>query len=329
MQLARARQCVLVIDSGLPRNRFAEQGHGFFAQDGKPAYTSLRDAAEQVFAYPTAELLKGTAKSAHQAEGSFVVSMTDGCELRAVRLILATGVRDELPAITGIEERWGRTVLHCPYCHGFEFSGQPLGVLASHPMAGHQATLLPDWGPTTLFTQDIFEPSPEELTHLESRGVKIERSPVVELLGQSPKLEAVRLADGRTIAMNAMFTQPKTHMASPLAEQLGCVFIDGPSGQYLLLDDWKQSSVPGVFAAGDMAAPFHNASLAAAPGSWLEWPRICRRPGNRRNQSESEPESDHNYRHGMSFAQASHSAKALHEWSRATGLKRTTPHAWK
>lgn len=267
MQLARARKRVLVIDSGAPRNRFAHEGHGFFGQDGRPPFDILRDARGQLAAYPTVAFAAGEVLAACAAQGGFAVALADGREEQAARLILATGVRDELPPIPGIEERWGVSVLHCPYCHGYEVADRALGVLATQPMSVHQAKLIPDWGPTTYFTQGAFEPGEEDAALLATRGVAVERSPVVELLGVAPGLEAVRLADGRTVPLGALFVAPHTLMASPLAEQLGCAFDDGPTGRHVRVDDWRQTSVPGVYAAGDAATPMHSATLASASGA--------------------------------------------------------------
>lgn len=266
MQLARARRRVLVVDAGLPRNRFAESGHGFLGQDGRSPAAIIADAVRQLRAYPTVELRPGEAVEARAAAGGFAVALADGGAVEGARLVLATGLRDELPPIPGIEERWGRTVLHCPYCHGYEVADRPLGVIANHPMSAHQAMLIPDWGPTTYFTQGAHEPDAEQAAALSARGVRIERSPVVELLGRAPALAAVRLADGRTVEVAAVFTAPKVHMASPLAAELGCEVEPGHTGPYLRVDDWKQTTVPGVYGAGDAASPMHNATLASASG---------------------------------------------------------------
>ena len=267
MQLARAQRRVLLIDAGLPRNRFADASHGFLGQDGKAPAAILREAACQVAAYPTVEIVRGEAQAAlRDADGDFTVRISGGRTARARRLVLATGVSDTLPDVPGLKERWGATVLHCPYCHGYEVRDRPLGVLANHPMAAHQAAMIPDWGPTTLFTQGRFEPDAEQLAHLAARGVTIERQPVVALLGDAPALESVRLADGRVITINALFVAPSTRMTSPLAEQLGCAFDDGPLGPVIRTDDWKATSVPGLYAAGDAARAMHNATLASADG---------------------------------------------------------------
>lgn len=266
MQLARARRSVLLIDTGLPRNRFARSSHGFLGQDGKPPHEIVYEARRQLALYPTVEFINGEAATARKTEGGFAVALVDGQEVFALRLILASGVRDELPSIPGMQERWGVTVLHCPYCHGYEVAGLVLGVVANHPFSAHQALLIPDWGPTTYFTQGIFEPDEEQTASLAARGVRIERMPVVALLGTAPELDAVRLSDGRIVPVSAVFTAPKTYMVGSLAEQLGCIFEDGPFGAFIRTDDWKQTTVAGVYAAGDAASPMPSATLASAAG---------------------------------------------------------------
>jgi thioredoxin reductase len=266
MQLARARRRVLVIDSDLPRNRFAEAAHGFLGQDGKSPQAIMREAARQLAAYPTVTFVAGKATTARVDDDGFTVIMADGDVARGARLVLATGVKDELPPIPGLAERWGATVLHCPYCHGYEVAGRRLGVLADHPMSAHKAILLPDWGPTTYFTQDAFNPDEATAAHLAARGVAIERSPIVELLGEAPELEAVRLADGRVTPLGAIFVAPRVSMASPLAHQLGCALEEGPLGPYVRVDGRGLTTMAGVYAAGDAASPMHNGTLASASG---------------------------------------------------------------
>ncbi|ATE72379.1 NAD(P)/FAD-dependent oxidoreductase [Lysobacter capsici] len=267
LQLARARRRVLVIDAGLPRNRYSSAAHGMLGHDGKSPAQILGEGRAQLLAYPSVEFVNATATAAREHEGGFALSLDDGSERNASRLILATGIRDELPAIVGLRERWGATVLHCPFCHGFEYADRALGVLANHPLSAHQAGMIPDWGPTTYFTQNRFEPDEAEAAHLARRGVTIERVPVVELLGSAPHLDGVRLADGRVIELAALFTAPTSRMASPLAEQLGCEFEDGPLGRYVRVDQMKATSVSGVFAAGDAAAAMQSATLALAAGA--------------------------------------------------------------
>ncbi|CAB3748642.1 thioredoxin reductase [Burkholderia sp. MSh2] len=267
MQLARARRRVLVIDAGRPRNRFAAHAHGFFGQDGKPPVQIVEEAAAQLAAYPTVQRIAGDVRTAERDEhGRFQVTLADGSHASADRLILATGIRDELPALPGLAERWGVSVLHCPYCHGYEVSGRRLGVLATHPLSVHQAILIPDWGPTTWFTQGVADANQEEAALLDARGVRIERSPVVEILGDAPRIDALRLADGQVVPIDALFVGARTAMASDLAQQLGCAFDDGPLGAVVRVDAGKETSVAGVFAAGDTSTPMTNATFASASG---------------------------------------------------------------
>ncbi|UAN03904.1 NAD(P)/FAD-dependent oxidoreductase [Achromobacter mucicolens] len=266
MQLARARRQVLLVDAARPRNRYAAHAHGFLGQDGVPPQEIVTNARAQLARYPTVSFLDGEAIQALAQDGGFAVVMAGGEQVRGARLILATGMRDELPPLPGLQARWGQTVLHCPYCHGFEVADEPLGVLAAHPMSVHQAMLLPDWGPTTYFTQGQFEPSPEDARHLAARGVHVERTPVVALLGDAPALTGVVLDDGREVPLRALFVASRVHMASPLAGQLGCEFDEGPLGPVIRVDDMKQTTVPGVFAAGDASTPMSNATLASASG---------------------------------------------------------------
>lgn len=266
MQLARARRQVLLVDAARPRNRYAAHAHGFLGQDGVPPQEIVANARAQLARYPTVSFLDGEAIQALAQDGGFAVVMAGGEQVRGARLLLATGMRDELPPLPGLQARWGQTVLHCPYCHGFEVAGEPLGVLAAHPMSVHQAMLLPDWGPTTYFTQGQFEPSPEDARHLAARGVHVERTPVVALLGDAPALTGVVLDDGREVPLRALFVASRVHMASPLAGQLGCEFDEGPLGPVIRVDDMKQTTVPGVFAAGDASTPMSNATLASASG---------------------------------------------------------------
>lgn len=267
MQLARARRRVLVVDAGLPRNRFAHASHGFFGQDGRAPFAILETARAQVLAYPTAELRHDEVTEAEPSDGGFRVTLASGTTARARRLVLATGVVDELPDIPGLRERWGQSVLHCPYCHGYEVAGRRLGVLAVGDKNLHHALLLPDWSAeVTLFTNGTFEPNEEQRAMLAARGVRIEPRTLVAVVGDSPALTGVQLADGELVGVDAIFTAPHTRMAAPLPERLGCELDDGPFGPVIRTDETKATTVPGVFAAGDAARAVHNATWASADG---------------------------------------------------------------
>jgi thioredoxin reductase len=267
MPLVRARRRVLVIDAGAPRNRFSVSSHGVFGHDGKSPAEMIGGARAQVLAYPTARVIEGRGVRASRRDDGFAVELESGAIHTAARLILATGIVDELPDMPGLRERWGRTVLHCPYCHGYETGGGHLGVLATGPTAIHQAMLLPDWGDeVTLFTNGAVEPDDEQRAALAARGVRIEERRVTGLIGETPALDAVTLEDGEIVPVRAIFTASRTRLASPLAEQLGCELDEGPFGPVIRTDAFKATTVPGVFAAGDAARMMHNASWAIADG---------------------------------------------------------------
>ncbi|HEX7865256.1 MAG TPA: NAD(P)/FAD-dependent oxidoreductase [Variovorax sp.] len=268
MQLARARRKVCVVDAGAPRNRFAAASHGFFGQDGVPPLKMIADARDKLLAYPSVEFIRASAVdvSADGAEG-FTVSLSNGERRSAGKLLLAFGVQDGLPDIPGIGERWGESVLHCPYCHGYEFSGRQLGVLYHH--GAHppdHALLIAEWGPTTVFLNGGEGPDAEARVRLQARGVTIEPGRITGLEGEGRGLAGVRIDDGRLVPIEALYVAPHTRPASPLAEGLGCAFDDGPFGRVLRVDAMKMTTVPGVYAAGDLSMMFSNATLASADG---------------------------------------------------------------
>jgi thioredoxin reductase len=263
LQLARARRRVLVIDSGRRRNRHADRSHGFLTQDGTEAAALAAQGRDQLRAYPNVAWAHDTAVGATAAGAGFAVALPGGGSVRGRRLILATGVTDTLPPVGGLEARWGKSVFHCPYCHGYELDGGAIGVLAAGPGSLHQALMLPDWGRVTLLLNGAFDPDPVQLEALARRGVTVERTPVARIEGRAD----VVLADGRRLPLAGLFVTPRTQIASPLAQQLGCALEDGPTGQYVATDAHKASSVPGVFCCGDLARPAGNVALAVADGA--------------------------------------------------------------
>lgn len=264
MQLARARRPVCVVDAGAPRNRFAAASHGFFGLDGMAPQAMLAQARQQLLAYPSVRFVAARAVAAEARDGGFGVALDSGEQLQASRLLLATGVRDVLPELPGLAERWGASVLHCPYCHGYEFGGQRLGVLYRMPLSLHQAQLIADWGPTTLFL-DGRAVAADELAPLQAKGITVVQGKVLALEGEGVRLGGVRTATG-LVALSAMFLAPQIAMASPLAAQLGCAFDEGPVGPIIRADEFGMTTLAGVYAAGDAAMLWHNATLASARG---------------------------------------------------------------
>lgn len=263
--LGRARRDVLVLDKGEPRNRFAEASHGFLGFDGSNPLAILARAREQLAAYPTITLRQAEATGAEARPDGFSISLASGERLAARKVILAFGLRDSLDPIPGLAERWGKSVLHCPYCHGFEFADRRLGVLWRTPMSVHQATIVAEWGPTTLFLNGAAL-DPDSAAALAARGVAVEPAKVKALVGEGTALSAIALEDGRQSPLEALYVAPYSTLSSPLAAELGAAIDDGPLGPIIRTDADKQTTVPGLYAAGDIARAPHSVSWAVADG---------------------------------------------------------------
>lgn len=267
LQLARGQREVLVIDGGKPRNRFAAYSHGFFGADGV-APGELRDKAlQQLMAYSKVQIRQSLVTSALKLDqGLFDINDDNGGKHQCKTLIIATGVNDSLPTIDGLAERSGKSVIHCPYCHGYEFRNKQIAVLATGDASIHQAALLPDWGSVTYYSQGEFAPDTEQQVLLKRRGVTVEEAAIVAVGGNGYDISHVLLADGRQVPTQVLYVAPKTTFSHALAQELNCELEVGPTGAYIKTDAMQLSSVPGVFAAGDIASPMHNGMLAAAAG---------------------------------------------------------------
>ena len=265
LYLARARRSVVVLDTGAPRNRFAAASHGLFAQDGNDPRIMLETMRRQVAAYPTVDFHNQRAVDAVRDGDAFNVTLADGKSIIGTKLLLAFGVSDVLPDIPGLAERWGQTVIHCPYCHGYEFREQRLGVLNLSPVSVHQASLIPEWGPTTFFLNGSTIDAEVSAT-LVQRGIAVEPEPVECLLGEGTSLSAVRLRDGNERPLDALFIGPANRLNSDIPKRLGCVLEQGPLGSVVTVDDMKATSISGVYAAGDITRMGHTVTFACADG---------------------------------------------------------------
>ncbi len=263
LQLARARRRVLVVDAGQRRNRFAQHSHGYLTQDGSPAAAIAGQGRAQLQAYPTVAWANETVVEASADGAVFRVTFPDGGAVTGHRLVLATGVVDTLPPVEGLAARWGASVFHCPYCHGYELDQGAIGVLATGAISMHHALMLPDWGAVTFFLNGAFTPDDAQRAALAGRGVTVEATPVARIEGAAD----VVLADGRRLPMAGLFVATGTSMANGLAGQLGCAMEEGPMGAFVQTDVQKATSVPGVFSCGDMARAAGNVAFAVADGA--------------------------------------------------------------
>jgi thioredoxin reductase len=275
LQLLRARRSVLVIDAGKRRNRSASHSHGFLGQDGVDPAELARVARAQLEAYSTLTWLDGEVEQAMGARDDFRIT-SSGTTYSAKRLLLAIGVLDRLPEVPGLPERWGKSIFHCPYCHGYELDQGRIGVIATGPMSVHQAQLLPEWGDTTFFLNGTFELDKASADELARRGVSVETARIKQIDGSAD----VVLTDGRRMSFAGLFTAPRNEPSTPVAAQLGCELVETPMGVQIGTSEIKETTVPGVFACGDAARVPHSVSLAVGDGAWagaqlhrsLVWP---------------------------------------------------------
>ena len=223
LALGRARRRVLVIDGGRPRNRFTPHAHNLLLHDGDAPADLAARARQQVAAYPTVQLLAAEALSARQLpEGQFEVATGQGT-YQAGRLLLATGMHDELPPVPGFAECWGKSVIHCPFCHGYEVVDQPTGIWLNSGEVGQYARMLLNWTrDLTVFTNGPAAFGPEVHALLQAHHVALDETPVAALLHTGGQLTALRLADGRTQPLPVLYARLPARQASPLGWQLGC-----------------------------------------------------------------------------------------------------------
>lgn len=263
LQLARAHRTVLVVDGGQRRNRSAARAHGFMTQEGADPALIAQVARQQLCAYPTVTWQDGQVDTASGSIDAFTVTLTEGSRFEGRRLLLATGVFDELPDIPGLSERWGKSVFHCPYCHAFELGKGRIGVIAGGQDWVQQAELLAEWGQVTLLLNGRPLPGVEEAQELERRGIEIVEAPVEGI----EEVADVLLADGRRLVFDGLFIAPRHVPASPVAERLGCALMEVPTGSQIRTDDEHRTSLVGVYACGDVARVPHSLSLAVADGA--------------------------------------------------------------
>ncbi|WP_340562449.1 NAD(P)/FAD-dependent oxidoreductase [Streptomyces sp. GSL17-111] len=269
LMLARARRYVLVLDAGAPRNAPAEGVHGLLGREGVPPGELLRRGREEVGRYGgrvvSAEVLAVT----READG-FRVTPAAGPTVRARRVLVATGLVDGLPHVPGLRERWGRDVLHCPYCHGWEVRDRALGVLGCGPLSVHQALLLRQWSDDVLFLPHTMPPpSGEEAERLAARGVRVVPGEVTSVEVAEDRLVGVRLGDGTRVGRDALAVAPRMEARAAFLAGLGLKPVEHPSGagEHLPVDATGRTDVPGVWAAGNVTDLSAQVGGAAAAGA--------------------------------------------------------------
>ncbi|MBW8795684.1 MAG: NAD(P)/FAD-dependent oxidoreductase [Streptomyces sp.] len=267
--LGRARRRTLVVDAGEPRNAPAAHMQGFLSRDGMPPAEFLAAGREEIARYGVELVRDRAVDAAKDGADGFTVALAGGRTVRARQLVVATGLRDELPPVPGAAERFGRDVLHCPYCHGWEVRDQAFGVLATTAMSVHQALMVTQWSKdVTLFLHRVEETelTDDDLRRLAVAGVRVVPGEVAGLRIEDDRLTGVRLADRSVHAREVLFVAPRPVPQNDLLRGLGAELTETPFGAYPVIDERGLTTVPGLWAAGNASGFAEQVINAASRG---------------------------------------------------------------
>jgi thioredoxin reductase len=261
--LARAQRRVLVVDAGEPRNAPADHMHGFLSRDGMPPGELLAVGRQEVKGYG-GQFIDARVDAVSQDPNGFTIAIKDAATVDARRLVIATGLRDELPNVAGLSERWARDVLHCPYCHGHEVRGSRFGILGWSPEAGRYAQIVRQWSDDVVLFSRLGDLTDDERERLTARGIEVVEGRVERVVVVNDRLQAVTLEDGRSIARDVVFVPPRFAPNDDVLVQLGCDIDDAG---WVVTDSTGMTSVAGVWAAGNVRNPRAQVITAAGEGS--------------------------------------------------------------
>lgn len=265
--LGRARRRTLVVDAGHQSNLAAHGIGGLLGYDGRPPEQLYEAGRAELAAYPSVQIRDGEVRTGTSDGDGFVLELADGSRERTRRVLLATGMEYLLPTITGLEELWGRSAFHCPFCHGWEMRDQPLAVLAQGDRAVHLALMLRGW------TDDVVVltngPAGIDAELLTTTGVTVDERPIAEFVSDAGELTAIQFSDGSRLPRRGVLVATSLRQRSPLAAHLGVALAPpGPVAvDAVVIDGFQRTSVPGVFTAGDVSAQMPQVAAAIATGS--------------------------------------------------------------
>ena len=251
----RARRKVTVLDSCRPRNRFAGHSHGLLGHDHKPPQDILVEARQQLARYPTITLVTARADSISGTIDDFCVVTDDNESLRARRLILSYGVVDQMPDVPGFAEGWGTSIVPCPYCDGFEVAGQHWGLVWSGPQSHNYVRLYHDWTETLTVFADGHDIPPDIRADLARRNIPVVDGRITEIARHGGHNATVKLDTAPNVAVDILFAHPRNKPSARLHESLALATVNTPLGIALKVDERRETSIPGIYAAGDLANP--------------------------------------------------------------------------
>ncbi|HWM92855.1 MAG TPA: NAD(P)/FAD-dependent oxidoreductase [Thermoanaerobaculia bacterium] len=262
LNLGRARKRVLLCDAGPRRNAAAEHIHGFVTQDGTTPEEFRRIGRRQLEPYPNVDVRDAPVEEIRGERGAFTVRLASG-NVEARRILLCTGMVDELPDIEGFRALWGRSIFQCPYCHAWEVQDQRFGFLSPNVDALDFALFLRGWtGDVTVLTDGRYAVPPEMRERLTGGGVRIEERRIARLSAKEDRLDLVEFTDSDPLRLDVLFARPPQRQVA-VVQALG---LDLDSGGYVRLDERRQTSIPGIYAGGDLITSAQSAVLAAASG---------------------------------------------------------------
>lgn len=265
MALGRSMRRVLVIDSGAPCNRQTPHSHNFLSRDGERPDVISAIALAQLKAYESVEWESGLAVEGKKVSDGFEITLEDGRRFQSGKLILATGLHDIMPSIPGFAECWGISVIHCPYCHGYEVRHQKTGILANGEMAIHYAQLISNWTKDlTILSNGPAKLNPEEMAKLQRKNIGLIETEIEQLQHNHGHLQQVVFRDGTQLNLSAVYARPAFEQKSTIPAQLGCTLTE----QGLLqVDKFQKTSVNDVFACGDNTTLMRSVAAAVAAGN--------------------------------------------------------------
>lgn len=265
MALGRSMRQVLVIDNGKPCNRQTPHSHNFLTQDGKTPKEIASLAKQQVDEYATVQFFNGTATHGAKTPEGFEIRVASGERFRAKKLIFATGIRDILPAIDGMAACWGISVLHCPYCHGYEVRNEKTGILANGEAAFDFSRLISNWTKDlTLYTNEKATLTPDQIRMLAKQRISIDEAPIEKVAHTEGYIEKVIFKDGRSTPVNVLYTVNPFEQHCLIPESMGCELSDEG---YLKVDPMQKTSLDGVYACGDSTTRVRTIANAVAMGT--------------------------------------------------------------
>jgi thioredoxin reductase len=264
MALGRALRNTLIIDSGKPGNRQTPHSHNFLTQDGKPPEEISTLARQQVAVYKTIKFFNGLAISGKKTDQGFEIETEKGNIFKAKKLIFATGVKDIMPKINGFSECWGISVIHCPYCHGYEYSNDKTGILANGEVAFELGKLINNWTKDlTIFTNGNSTLTVEQIKKLTKHNITINETEIDYFNHHKGHLESIVFKNGATQHLKALYSRPTFEQHCHIPQQLNCEITEQ---NYIKIDPFQKTTIQGIYACGDNTSMLRAVSYAVAMG---------------------------------------------------------------